>query len=748
MGSKGSVQKMIQSLKEIVNCSDSEIYTMLVECHMDPNETVIRLISQDAFQEVKSKRNKNKDTKYQAESWRRGIPNRGARNSAKSSYNTARGGGNKFNSNGNNMRQDLLKEGREHATIGLALLQHQKGSHLFIDPKNAEVQEAAPAGSTGAAASSSSLPPPAYQSAWAKANPGKKTMAEIVKMGKPLHQKKVSVPRSLETQERGSKAPLKDEGSSTEKQERGSKAPLKDEGSSTEKQERGSKAPLKDEGSSTEKQERGSKAPLKDEGSSLEKQERGSKAPLKDEGSSTEKQERGSKAPLKDEGSSLEKQESRSKAPLKDEGSSFGKQERGSKAPLKDEGSSLEKQERGSKAPLKDEGSSTEKQERGSKAPLKDEGSSLEKQESGSKAPLKDEGSSFGKQESGSKAPLKDEGSSFEKQDVSDPVPSLLKPFSVPKTHADQVAFHQHVDESQMDDEVLETKTNQVAFHPDLDQVAQLSHLRFGSFGLIGSGRASSRFNYNLEDTQETEEDSSFRQQDTNFYGGEEELRYNATDEQTSYQIDSTARNYHASSDSEREAAHHEEPPQEDPYMQNLDSFFTNVMDLRDESISPPGGGQQAAALYQHPALYPYFNQYGMPLGYHGNFISDPFMPHGYTHPGFQQGFPVGNHQAPLVVVIPPSASSLQQQQNENTFAWQRPHMRVAPSSEVYIYSVNPNMQPPGFVQAQQLHQQQLSQQALMSLDQLRHQHQHQHHQQSAGEASSQTQEQLWPNNN
>ncbi|XP_018509077.2 uncharacterized protein LOC103834315 [Brassica rapa] len=703
MGSKGSVQKMIQSLKEIVNCSDSEIYTMLVECHMDPNETVIRLISQDAFQEVKSKRNKNKDTKYHAESWRRGIPNRGARNSAKSSYNTARGGGNKFNSNETRLAQR-----------GKGARNHWAGSSSApkSDPKNAEVQEAAPAGSTGAAASSSSLPPPAYQSAWAKANPGKKTMAEIVKMGKPLHQKKVSVPRSLETQERGSKAPLKDEGSSTEKQERGSKAPLKDEGSS------------------------------------LEKQERGSKAPLKDEGSSTEKQERGSKAPLKDEGSSLEKQESRSKAPLKDEGSSFGKQERGSKAPLKDEGSSLEKQERGSKAPLKDEGSSTEKQERGSKAPLKDEGSSLEKQESGSKAPLKDEGSSFGKQESGSKAPLKDEGSSFEKQDVSDPVPSLLKPFSVPKTHADQVAFHQHVDESQMDDEVLETKTNQVAFHPDLDQVAQLSHLRFGSFGLIGSGRASSRFNYNLEDTQETEEDSSFRQQDTNFYGGEEELRYNATDEQTSYQIDSTARNYHASSDSEREAAHHEEPPQEDPYMQNLDSFFTNVMDLRDESISPPGGGQQAAAVYQHPALYPYFNQHGMPLGYHGNFISDPFMPHGYMHPGFQQGFPVGNHQAPLVVVIPPSASSLQQQQNENTFAWQRPHMRVAPSSEVYIYSVNPNMQPPGFVQAQQLHQQQLSQQALMSLDQLRHQHQHQHHQQSAGEASSQTQEQLWPNNN
>nr|VDD03995.1 unnamed protein product [Brassica rapa] len=333
MGSKGSVRKMIQSLKEIVNCSDSEIYTMLVECHMDPNETVIRLISQDAFQEVKSKRDEKKDTKDQAESSRRGIPNRGARNSAKSSYNTARGGGNKFNSNETRLAQR-----------GKGARNHWAGSSAPNSdrPKNAEVKEAEPAGPTGAA-SSSLLPAPAYQSAWAKANPGKKTMAEIVKMGKPLHQKKVSAPRSSETQESGSKAPLKDEGSSTEKQESGSKAPLKDEGSSLEKQEK-----------------------------------------------------------------------------------------------------------------------------------------------------------------SGSKAPLKDEGSSFEMQDVSDPVPSLLKPFFFePKTHADQVSLEpQHVDESQMNDEVLEAKTNQVAIHPDLDQVAQLSHLRFGSFGLIGSGRASSRFNYNLEDTK------------------------------------------------------------------------------------------------------------------------------------------------------------------------------------------------------------------------------------------------------
>lgn len=38
--------KMVQSLKEIVNCPESEIYAMLKECNMDPNEAVNRLLSQ------------------------------------------------------------------------------------------------------------------------------------------------------------------------------------------------------------------------------------------------------------------------------------------------------------------------------------------------------------------------------------------------------------------------------------------------------------------------------------------------------------------------------------------------------------------------------------------------------------------------------------------------------------------------------------------------------------------------------
>lgn len=44
-----SSKKMIQNLKEIVNCPEAEIYAMLKECNMDPNEAVNRLLSQGLF---------------------------------------------------------------------------------------------------------------------------------------------------------------------------------------------------------------------------------------------------------------------------------------------------------------------------------------------------------------------------------------------------------------------------------------------------------------------------------------------------------------------------------------------------------------------------------------------------------------------------------------------------------------------------------------------------------------------------
>ncbi|KAL6999857.1 hypothetical protein U1Q18_001013 [Sarracenia purpurea var. burkii] len=57
-----SVRKMIQNIKEITGKhSEEEIYAMLKECSMDPNETAQKLLLQDTFHEVKRKRDRRKE---------------------------------------------------------------------------------------------------------------------------------------------------------------------------------------------------------------------------------------------------------------------------------------------------------------------------------------------------------------------------------------------------------------------------------------------------------------------------------------------------------------------------------------------------------------------------------------------------------------------------------------------------------------------------------------------------------------
>ncbi|XP_019095555.1 PREDICTED: uncharacterized protein LOC104763060 [Camelina sativa] len=58
-----SSREVVKNMKEVVNCCEQEIYAMLVECNMDADEAITRLLSQDSFQEVKSKRDKKKKTK-------------------------------------------------------------------------------------------------------------------------------------------------------------------------------------------------------------------------------------------------------------------------------------------------------------------------------------------------------------------------------------------------------------------------------------------------------------------------------------------------------------------------------------------------------------------------------------------------------------------------------------------------------------------------------------------------------------
>ncbi|KAI3465549.1 hypothetical protein Pfo_022212 [Paulownia fortunei] len=82
-----SVKKTIENIKEITgqNHSEDEIYAMLKECSMDPNETAQKLLLLDTFHEVKKKRDRRKENlnKEPAESkWKPGSQaraNRGGR---------------------------------------------------------------------------------------------------------------------------------------------------------------------------------------------------------------------------------------------------------------------------------------------------------------------------------------------------------------------------------------------------------------------------------------------------------------------------------------------------------------------------------------------------------------------------------------------------------------------------------------------------------------------------------------------
>ncbi|CAL9104512.1 unnamed protein product [Musa textilis] len=76
------VRPTIQNIKEIAgNHSDEEIYAMLKECSMDPNETAQKLLLQDPFHEVKRKRDRRKENVREPADprWRAGLQGRGGR---------------------------------------------------------------------------------------------------------------------------------------------------------------------------------------------------------------------------------------------------------------------------------------------------------------------------------------------------------------------------------------------------------------------------------------------------------------------------------------------------------------------------------------------------------------------------------------------------------------------------------------------------------------------------------------------
>ncbi|KAK4361636.1 hypothetical protein RND71_020588 [Anisodus tanguticus] len=174
---------MVLSLKEIVSCPEVEIYAMLKECHMDPSEAVNRLLTQDPFHEVKSKREKRKETKDTTESrpWiTSSTPSRGIR--AGGERYVGRGG-----SESTKPAPAYRKESGSHSnnfssTPIIARSNTDRRPTAISDSAGNESKRLSPAAVDGYSAASQ--PSSGYQPTWGGV-PGQVSMADIVKMGKP-----------------------------------------------------------------------------------------------------------------------------------------------------------------------------------------------------------------------------------------------------------------------------------------------------------------------------------------------------------------------------------------------------------------------------------------------------------------------------------------------------------------------------------------------------------------------------------
>ncbi|KAI3708192.1 hypothetical protein L2E82_37327 [Cichorium intybus] len=108
-----SVRKTIQNIKEITgNHSEDEIYAMLKECSMDPNETAQKLLLQDPFHEVKRKRDRKKENPIKEPTeprWKPGMQGRGNR-SGRGTYSS------RHNSHDTESNRNAVS-GKENETI-------------------------------------------------------------------------------------------------------------------------------------------------------------------------------------------------------------------------------------------------------------------------------------------------------------------------------------------------------------------------------------------------------------------------------------------------------------------------------------------------------------------------------------------------------------------------------------------------------------------------------------------------------
>ncbi|KAG2320676.1 hypothetical protein Bca52824_013889 [Brassica carinata] len=181
-------REIVQSLKEIVNSPEVEIYAMLKDCNMDPNEAVHRLLSQDPFHEVKSKKEKKRETRDIPDPRLRGANNtynRGGRGA--SDRYAGRTGSSHFTSTGSGNFQGKYTNKKESGTHGYTSSRSSASrvaNHHQTPHSDSVVTEnklpSAPSGDGISSSQSASV----HQTAWFGA-PGKMSMADIVKMGRP-----------------------------------------------------------------------------------------------------------------------------------------------------------------------------------------------------------------------------------------------------------------------------------------------------------------------------------------------------------------------------------------------------------------------------------------------------------------------------------------------------------------------------------------------------------------------------------
>ncbi|ESQ52020.1 hypothetical protein EUTSA_v10016218mg [Eutrema salsugineum] len=183
-------RKMVQSLKEIVNCPEAEIYAVLKDCNMDPNEAVNRLLSQDPFHEVKSKKEKKKEIRDIPDSRPRGYSNtynRGTRGGSDRFSGPGRSGATPFSSSESGNFQGKATNKRESEKQGYAgSFSSTSGvsTHHPIPHSDSVAMDRKTPTVTSGGGIPSSQTVSGHQTAWCGAA-GQMSMADIVKMGRP-----------------------------------------------------------------------------------------------------------------------------------------------------------------------------------------------------------------------------------------------------------------------------------------------------------------------------------------------------------------------------------------------------------------------------------------------------------------------------------------------------------------------------------------------------------------------------------